>query len=72
MGIFNLVEGIVNHHILQIHRVRAAAENPLAYDLAFLASGALLADITTMNTAASLTTIILFSSRFDNIEQHLH
>ncbi|MBU8906473.1 DUF2243 domain-containing protein [Desertibacillus haloalkaliphilus] len=41
-GIFNLVEGIINHHILQIHRVRPAADHPLVYDLAFLASGAIL------------------------------
>lgn len=41
-GAFNLVEGIVNHHILQVHRVRPAAENPLLYDLTFLASGLLL------------------------------
>lgn len=41
-GTFNLVEGIVNHHILQVHRVRPAADNPLLYDLAFLASGVLL------------------------------
>ncbi|WP_245922668.1 DUF2243 domain-containing protein [Alkalicoccus saliphilus] len=41
-GIFNLVEGIINHHILQIHRVHPEAANPLFYDLAFLASGAVL------------------------------
>ncbi|RBP88793.1 putative membrane protein [Cytobacillus firmus] len=41
-GIFNLVEGIVDHHILQVHRVRPLAENPLFYDLAFLAIGLLL------------------------------
>ncbi|WP_100400042.1 DUF2243 domain-containing protein [Bacillus sp. FJAT-44742] len=41
-GTFNLIEGIINHHILQIHRVRPDAENPLLYDLAFLASGAVL------------------------------
>ncbi|WP_244532678.1 DUF2243 domain-containing protein [Mesobacillus persicus] len=41
-GTFNLVEGIVNHHILQVHRVRPLAENPLLYDLAFLAIGLLL------------------------------
>ncbi|SER10236.1 DUF2243 domain-containing protein [Piscibacillus halophilus] len=38
-GVFNLVEGIIDHHILQVHRVRPMAENPLLYDLAFLASG---------------------------------
>lgn len=41
-GAFNLVEGIVDHHILQVHRVRPLAENPLIYDLAFLAIGLLL------------------------------
>jgi uncharacterized membrane protein len=41
-GIFNIVEGIVNHHILQVHRVRPLAENPLLYDLSFLAIGLLL------------------------------
>jgi len=41
-GAFNLVEVIVDHHILQVHRVKPMAENPLMYDLAFLAIGALL------------------------------
>jgi uncharacterized membrane protein len=41
-GAFNLVEGIVDHHILEVHRVKPMAENPLMYDLAFLAIGALL------------------------------
>jgi uncharacterized membrane protein len=41
-GLFNLVEGIVDHHILAIHRVRPQASNPLLYDLGFLALGALL------------------------------
>ncbi len=40
-GLFNLVEGIVDHHLLQIHHVRAGP-NQLAYDLGFLAWGALL------------------------------
>ncbi|WP_028783651.1 DUF2243 domain-containing protein [Thalassobacillus devorans] len=44
-GVFNLIEGIVDHHILQVHRVRPLSENPLLYDLAFLASGLLLAGI---------------------------
>jgi uncharacterized membrane protein len=40
-GLFNLVEGTVDHHLLGIHHVR---EGPgrLWWDLAFLASGALL------------------------------
>ena len=40
-GLFNLVEGIIDHHILQIHHV---VERPghLPWDLGFLASGVLL------------------------------
>lgn len=41
-GLFNVVEGVVNHHVLGIHRVRPDAGEPLAYDLAFLALGVLL------------------------------
>jgi uncharacterized membrane protein len=40
-GLFNLVEGVVDHHLLGIHHVRAG-ENALAWDLGFLALGALL------------------------------
>jgi len=40
-GKFNLIEGVVDHHILGIHYVRAG-DNELAYDLAFLALGAAL------------------------------
>ena len=38
-GIFNLVEGIIDHHLLGIHHVSEYADNKLPYDLAFLASG---------------------------------
>jgi uncharacterized membrane protein len=43
-GVFNLVEGIVDHHLLQIHHVRQVGEvdNVLTWDLGFLALGALL------------------------------
>ena len=41
-GLFNLVEGIVDHHILGIHHVRDDVANPLPWDLGFLALGALL------------------------------
>ena len=41
-GLFNLVEGIVDHHILTIHHVREGADDQWAYDLGFLAFGALL------------------------------
>lgn len=40
-GLFNLVEGIVNHHVLHIHHVIESA-NHLPWDLAFLGSGVLL------------------------------
>ena len=40
-GLFNLVEGVIDHHILHLHHV---VEGPghLPYDFAFLASGAAL------------------------------
>ena len=38
-GVFNVVEGIVDHHVLQLHHVRPGPEE-LLYDLAFLAWGA--------------------------------
>lgn len=40
-GLFNLVEGVIDHHLLNIHHV---VERPghLPYDLAFLTSGVLL------------------------------
>lgn len=37
-GIFNLVEGLVNHHLLQIHHVKPGP-NQLLWDLGFLAIG---------------------------------
>lgn len=40
-GVFNLVEGVVDHHLLAIHHVRTG-ENQLWWDLGFLALGALL------------------------------
>jgi uncharacterized membrane protein len=36
-GVFNLVEGVINHHLLGIHRVRDDAADPLPWDLGFLA-----------------------------------
>ncbi|WP_137293895.1 DUF2243 domain-containing protein [Nocardioides dongxiaopingii] len=41
-GAFNLVEGVVDHHVLGIHHVRDDVGAPLAWDLGFLALGALL------------------------------
>ena len=41
-GIFNLVEGLINHQLLGIHHVRDDLGAPLGWDLAFLALGVLL------------------------------
>jgi uncharacterized membrane protein len=42
-GLFNLVEGTVDHHLLGIHHVREGANvNEAAWDVGFLAFGALL------------------------------
>jgi uncharacterized membrane protein len=41
-GAFNLVEGVVNHHLLTLHHVRDDVSNQLAWDLGFLAFGAVL------------------------------
>jgi len=41
-GMFNLVEGIIDHQILGIHHVKPGP-NELAWDLGFLALGAVLA-----------------------------
>jgi uncharacterized membrane protein len=40
-GLFNFVEGIIDHHILHVHHV-VDGPNHLPWDLAFLASGLLL------------------------------
>lgn len=41
-GLFNLVEGLVNHHLLGIHHVRDDVADPQFWDLGFLALGSLL------------------------------
>ena len=41
-GLFNLVEGLVDHQILGVHHVRDDLGAPLAWDLGFLLSGVLL------------------------------
>ena len=41
-GLFNLVEGVVDHQLLGIHHVRDDLGGPLAWDLGFLAVSALL------------------------------
>jgi uncharacterized membrane protein len=41
-GLFNLVEGVIDHEILGLHHVRDDLGAPLGWDLAFLALGAVL------------------------------
>lgn len=41
-GLFNLVEGIVDHQLLGIHHVRDDLGGPLSWDLGFLAVSAVL------------------------------
>jgi len=40
-GLFNLVEGVIDHHVLHLHHV-VEAEGHLVWDLAFLGSGVVL------------------------------
>jgi uncharacterized membrane protein len=42
-GLFNVVEGIVDHHLLQLHHVKEQSAHRLAWDLAFLTWGAAMA-----------------------------
>ena len=41
-GAFNLIEGLVDHHLLGVHHVRDDIGAPLGWDLGFLAFGLLL------------------------------
>ncbi len=41
-GLFNVVEGVVDHHLLDLHHVRDDLGAPLSWDLGFLALGGLL------------------------------
>ena len=41
-GLFNLVEGVVDHHILGIHHVLPGHPAQLSFDILFLAAGATL------------------------------
>ena len=59
-GIFNVVEGIVDHHVLRIHHVRDDVADPLPWDLAFLASGVLLVVVGALLVHASV------AERFDD------
>ena len=41
-GIFNLVEGVIDHQLLGLHHVRDDLGGPLSWDLGFLVLGAVL------------------------------
>jgi uncharacterized membrane protein len=41
-GLFNVLEGLVDHHILKIHHVREGVGNYEIYDIGFLVFGAVL------------------------------
>ncbi len=41
-GLFNVVEGVIDHHILGVHHVRDDLGGPLSWDIGFLAVGVLL------------------------------
>jgi uncharacterized membrane protein len=41
-GLFDLVEGVVDHHLLGLHHVREGVPNTGVYDVGFLVLGALL------------------------------
>ena len=41
-GVFNLVEGLINHQVLGLHHVRDDLGGPVSWDLGFLAFGAAL------------------------------
>jgi uncharacterized membrane protein len=41
-GVFNVVEGVVDHHLLGIHHVRDDVGSPLSWDVGFLVLGLLL------------------------------
>jgi uncharacterized membrane protein len=47
-GVFNIVEGLVDHHLLTIHHVRDDVADPLVWDVAFLAGSACLLVIGTL------------------------
>jgi uncharacterized membrane protein len=41
-GLFNLVEGLIDHQVLGVHHVRDDLGAPLSWDIAFLVSGVVL------------------------------
>ena len=41
-GLFNLVEGVVDHHLIGVHNVRDDVSDPLWWNVGFLVFGAVL------------------------------
>ncbi|KAF2510645.1 DUF2243 domain-containing protein [Flavobacterium foetidum] len=41
-GIFNLIEGLINHHILKLHYVREISSQPESWNIGFLGFGLVL------------------------------
>ena len=41
-GAFNIVEGVIDHHVLGLHHVKENAANPFLWDVGFLVFGAAL------------------------------
>ena len=41
-GAFNVVEGVIDHHVLRVHHVRDDVASPLPWDLGFLVVGLVL------------------------------
>jgi uncharacterized membrane protein len=60
-GSFNLVEGIIDHHVLGLHHVRENAANVLWWDIGFLVFGAILiaAGYALANTSEETSTVEL-------------
>lgn len=55
-GLFNLVEGVIDHHILEVHHVRPGPDQ-LTWDLLFLAVGAVLVAWGWLLTQRALPTV---------------
>jgi uncharacterized membrane protein len=62
-GTFNLVEGVVDHHLLTLHHVRDDVADPLWWDLGFLALGAVLVLTGVCLYSRSRRTTVDFGSR---------
>lgn len=41
-GIFNIIEGVIDHHLLKLHNVREVTDNPEAWNVGFLALSVIL------------------------------